>query len=56
LIAEDSEAIAGPKVEPKTVNTKTDNATNLFMIIFLFLSTLRSTYACVVTLQERHIT
>jgi hypothetical protein len=30
-----SAAIAGPEIEPKTVNIKTDNAINVFMIIFL---------------------
>jgi len=30
-----SEAIAGPVIEPKTVITKTDNASNFFMIIIL---------------------
>jgi hypothetical protein len=30
-----SAAIAGPEIEPKTVNTKTDNATNFFMGVVL---------------------
>jgi hypothetical protein len=30
-----SAAIAGPEIEAKTVNTKTDNASNCFMIIIL---------------------
>jgi len=30
-----SAAIAGPEIEPKTVNTKTDNATNFFMGVIL---------------------
>jgi len=38
MIAASSEAaIAGPKVEPKSDNAKSDNANNFFMIIFLFL-------------------
>jgi hypothetical protein len=28
--------IAGPKFEPKTINAKTESATNFFMIIFRF--------------------
>jgi hypothetical protein len=32
-------AIAGPEIEAKTVNTKTDNASNFFMIIILLRHT-----------------
>jgi hypothetical protein len=51
-----SKAIAGPKLEPKTDNAKSEKANHFCMIISVFLDTLgQTTYVYDVLFQERDI-